>query len=203
MELNLSAILGNLALKEEPQESSQRATTSLLEPNIAAVQSDTPAAVIRLDMSQIQAPTGAEQAPLLSTQYQREQQELDRAREVYRSYQDNIRAAGNMRADILKGVKAGEPAELLLLQACKIISAMTGDRLFSDQIERDLIAVYGYGQQAAGALQMELEQVQQRLHNMQQALERELEPDCRQRIQRAIAAHKEKENSLQSLIEGK
>ena len=204
MELNFQAILGSSALDMEPQlENSSRAAEKPIQPPFGVVQGNTHTAPAKLDTGQIKAPTGAEQAPLLSTQYQREQMELDRARDVYKAYQDNIKAAGNMRANILKGVAAGEPAEILLLQACRIISAMTGDRLFSEQVEKDLIAVYGYGQQAAGALQMELEQVQSRLHNMQQALQMETDPDSRQRIEKAIKAHITKENSLQALIEGR
>ena len=148
-----------------------------------------------------EAPRKQEQAEGLSIFYQREQQELDRAREVYKSYQNNIRAAGNLRADILKGLRAGEAAEVLLLKACNIISLMTGDTLFTKQAEQDLIAIYGDGLGEEKPLEYKLEQVQKRINNMQKAIERGLGPDDKMRVEAAIAAHKTEANRIQSLLE--
>lgn len=198
MQLDFTAIRGNLAIAPE-------ATESRLEPLKDDKQRSAQEQEIELNLSQLRAITGAsnksEQAAVLATQYQREQQELDRAREVYKEHQNSIKAAGQLRADILKGLQAGEAAEGLLLKACKIISLMTGDKLFYPQSEADLLAIYGEGIGAEQPLRYKLEQVQERLNNMQQALTRELEPDDRRRIERAIKAHKEEANRLQSLIE--
>lgn len=199
MQLDFTAILGSTVL-DMPLESS----TSHFKEALSGTQGKYLAKGIELDLSQIKAITEAprkqEQAANLAIFYQREQQELDRAREVYTNYQENIRAAANLRADILKGLQAGEAAEGLLLKACNIISLMTGDKFFYSQSEADLLAIYGEGMGAEQPLRYKLEQVQERLKNMQQALTRELEPDNRRRIERAITAHKAEADRLQSLI---
>lgn len=163
--------------------------------DFSAIRGDT-----ALDMA-AEAPRKQEQAAGLAIFYQREQQELDRAREVYKSYQNNIRASGNLRADILKGLRAGEAAEGLLLKACKTISLMTGDTVFNKQAEQDLIAIYGEGLGAEKPLEYKLNQVQKRLKNMQQAIERGLETDDKRRVKAAIAAHEAEEKRIQSLLD--
>lgn len=200
MQLDFSAIRGNTAL-DMPLEAHISPIQSFKE----SKQGNTQEQEIELDISQIMAiaaaPKREEQAAGLAITYQREQQELDRAREVYKSYQNNIKAAGNLRADILKGLRAGEEAEGLLLKACNIISLMTGDTVFYKQAEADLIAIYGEGIGAEKPLRYKLEQVQKRLYNMQQALEREIEEDSKRRIQKAIEAHRAEEKRIQELLD--
>lgn len=72
--------------------------------------------------------------------YAQEQADHEKALTVYREYQENIRRAGSLKADILKGSKDGEPLEDLLLKAVKCISLMTADDLFAKLIEKDLEA---------------------------------------------------------------
>ena len=200
MQLDFSAIRGNTAL-----DMAAEAHIKPIEQPLAIKQGNTQEEEIELDLSQFRAITEAprkqEQAAGLAIFYQREQQELDREREVYKSYQNNIRAAGNLRADILKGLKAGEAAEVLLLRACNIISLMTGDTVFNKQAEQNLIAIYGEGLGAEKPLEYKLEQVQKRLNNMQQAIERGLESDDKRRVKAAIAAHKAEANRIQSLLD--
>ena len=200
MQLDFSAIRGNTAL-----DIAAEAHIEPIEQPLAIKQGNTQEEEIELDLSQFRAITEAprkqEQAAGLAIFYQREQQELDRAREVYKSYQNNIRAAGNLRADILKELRAGEAAEGLLLKACNIISLMTGDTVFNKQAEQDLIAIYGEGLGVEKPLEYKLEQVQKRLNNMQQAIERGLEPDDKRRVEAAITAHKAEVNRIQSLLD--
>ena len=200
MQIDFSAIRGNTAL-----DMAAKAHIKPIEQPLAIKQGNTQEEEIKLDLSQFRAITEAprkqEQAAGLAFFYQREQQELDRTREVYKSYQNNIRAAGNLRADILKGLRAGEAAEVLLLKACNIISLMTGDTVFNKQAEQNLIAIYGEGLWAEKPLEYKLEQVQKRLNNMQQAIERGLEPDDKRRVEAAIAAHKAEANRIQSLLD--
>lgn len=200
MQLDFSAIRGDTAL-----DMAAEAHIKPTEQSLAIKRGNTQEEEKELDLSQFRAITEAprkqEQAAGLAIFYQREQQELDRAREVYKSYQNNIRAAGNLRADILKGLRAGEAAEGLLLKACKIISLMTGDTVFNKQAEQDLIAIYGEGLGAEKPLEYKLDQVQKRLKNMQQAIERGLEPDDKRRVEAAIAAHKTEANRIQSLLD--
>jgi len=58
--------------------------------------------------------------------------------DVYREYQKNIRKAGMLRADIVKGVAAGDDALVLLLMACECIGYMTGDSAFSSIMRKRL-----------------------------------------------------------------
>ena len=200
MQLDFSAIRGDTAL-----DMAAEAHIKPTEQPLAIKRGDTQEEEMKLDLSQFRAITEAprkqEQAAWLAIFYQREQQELDRAREVYKSYQNNIRAAGNLRADILKGLRAGEAAEGLLLKACKTISLMTGDTVFNKQAEQDLIAIYGEGLGAEKPLEYKLEQVQKRLNNMQQAIERGLEPDDKRRVEAAIAAHEAEVKRIHSLLD--
>lgn len=62
-----------------------------------------------------------------------QQEAYKKYKEVYAEYQENIRKAGMIRAEILKGAKAGEPAEVLLLKAVECIGYMTGDALYRQQ----------------------------------------------------------------------
>lgn len=79
-----------------------------------------------------------EQAAGLTISYQREQHSLNRARDILKEYQQNIKASELTRAAIIKGIQAGEPIEGLLLKACSVISLMTGDTAFTEQVKKDL-----------------------------------------------------------------
>lgn len=133
----------------------------------------------------------------------RERQQADFARtaERYRAYQQNIARSGQLRTDIIKGVKGGESPYKLLLKAVECISLMTGDRLFLDATRADIKSIYGAGLLEAEPLQEELEEVQKRLVKLERAVMREGEPPgSRQRMQSAIKAHKERAAELRRLI---
>lgn len=122
------------------------------------------------------------------------------ALEVYRAYQENIKASAQLQTAILKGIKAGESLYSLFLQAAKAISLMTKDELFYSQIEADTVAVYGAGLLQKDPLQKDLEDARKRLERLQEAEGREQDPDTKQRIQAAITAHKRKVTELESLL---
>jgi len=65
-----------------------------------------------------------------------------RAIEIYRVYQENIKTSEILQSKITKGIQAGEKPELLLLKAVKCISLMTGNELFYTQAENDIKKVY-------------------------------------------------------------
>lgn len=109
--------------------------------------------------------------------------------------------SSQLQTDILKGVKAGESIYSLFLKAAKAISLMTSNSVFYSQIEADTRAIYGEGLHKQAPLENELEEVQQRLTNLNAAQSRELEPDSRERIGRAIKAHEAKIASLKDQIE--
>ena len=156
----------------------------------------------KLSEGKIKLNTEGEQAGRLAIQYQLEQAERDHTREVYRQYQRNIKNSGGLRTEILKGAKAGEPLVALLLKAVKCISLMTSDTVFYTQLERDIKNIYGAGLLEREPLEIELKEVQQRLQRLEQALQRNTEPtDSKQRIERAIQAHRKRISQLQGLIE--
>lgn len=122
---------------------------------------------------------------------QRERENRQRSLEVYRTYQENIKTSSQLQTDILKGLKAGEDVYSLFLKAVKAISLMTSNTFFYTQAEADLKAIYGRGLQHKPPLQMELLEAQKRLQRLLEAEQRETEPDSKDRIQRAIKAHRD------------
>ena len=127
----------------------------------------------------------------------------DRARllETYRQLQDNIKASGTLRTDILKGARAGESIATLFLSAVKCISLMTGDTVFYRQIEADVRAIHGEGLLEPEPLQIQIQEVEERLGKLQHSLTRAgTSPDDRQRIEKAIQAHQRKREELLGLL---
>ncbi len=193
MQLDFTAIRGNLA--EKPLESPVAAFVELDSKEVP-VEHKTP------QKSPQRATEGTETAGRLLAQYRQEKAEHERTLEVYREYQKNIRESGGLRTDILKGAKAGEPPVALLLKAVKCISLMTGDTVFYSQLEGDIKSIYGAGLLEPEPLKIEIQETQERLQRLQKALERDTEPaDSKQRIERAIQAHKDRISQLQGLIE--
>ena len=193
MQLDFTAIRGNLA--EKPLES----------PVAAFVERDSKEVPVEPKTPQKapqRATEGTETAGRLLAQYRQEKAEHERTLEVYREYQKNIRESGILRTDILKGAKAGEPPVALLLKAVKCISLMTGDTVFYSQLEGDIKSIYGAGLLEPEPLKIEIQETRERLQRLQKALERDTEPaDSKQRIERAIQAHKDRISQLQGLIE--
>lgn len=141
------------------------------------------------------------QSDLATIKLQRDKEDHQKNLEVYREYQDNIRRSGQLRSELLKGVKAGEAPQSLLLKAVECISCMTGDTLFYNQMKSDLKAIYGEGFLDEIPLEWELEEVRKRTEKLQEALHREgTDTASREQIQRAIEAHRRKERELEELI---
>lgn len=74
---------------------------------------------------------------------QREQEDHKNSMEMYSIYQQNIKRAGTLRSEILKGLRAGEDPRAILLKAVECISLMTGDVVIYAQSKKDLIEKYG------------------------------------------------------------
>ena len=143
----------------------------------------------------------SQQAALLLLQATREAEDHKRSLEVYRTYQENIKTSSQLQTEILKGIKAGEDVYSLFLKAAKAVSLMTSNTVFYSQIEADLIAIYGRGLQEKPPLQKELQEAQTRLQRLIEAEKRETQTDSRERIRRAIEAHKRTIAELGSMIE--
>ena len=114
----------------------------------------------------------------------------------YREQQENIRRAKQLRADINKSIPAGEPMYKVLLKAIECISLMTGEKLFYDMNKENLQTIYGILGEPE-AIEIERQEVEQRLNNLKAAYEREEAADAKRRIKNAIKAHQDKLEQLQ------
>ena len=136
----------------------------------------------------------------LQRQADAKKMDIDRSLAICKEYQQNIKTSSQLQTEILKGAKAGESVYSLLLKACKAISLMTSNSVFYSQLEGDIRAIYGQGLLDPLPLQIELQETQERLTRLREALNREIEPDAKDRIQRAVKAHEAKIADLESLI---
>ena len=126
--------------------------------------------------------------------------EIDRNLEVYRTYQENIKRSEQLQSEILKGIKAGEDVYSLFLKAAKAISLMTSNSVFYSQIEDDTRSIYGRGLNYKPPLQNELQDTRKRLQRLLEAEQREADTDSRERIKRAVKAHREHIAELEAMI---
>lgn len=85
-------------------------------------------------------------APQKTYNYKLDKEAQERAdiRKMYHAYQENIRQAGNLRTEILKGVQHKEDPVALLLKAVQCIGLMTGDTVIYNQCKADAVQAYGY-----------------------------------------------------------
>lgn len=144
---------------------------------------------------------GLEGIHKLQRQADTKKMDIDRSLAICKEYQQNIKTSSHLQTEILKGAKAGESVYSLLLKACKAISLMTSNSVFYSQLEGDIRAIYGQGLLDPLPLQIELQETQERLTRLREALNREIEPDAKERIQRAVKAHEAKIADLESLIQ--
>lgn len=142
-----------------------------------------------------------EQAPALKVQQQLNTHYEDEAQRVYRTYQENIRKAGGLRSELLKGAQAGESCYSLLLKACKCISLMTSDSVLYSSMESVITSVYGHGLLEPQPLEIELAQLRTRLDTLRASEQREQTPEVRERIADSIKAHEKKAAELERLID--
>ena len=126
-----------------------------------------------------------------------ERQERARLREMYATYQENIKLSGSLRADILKGIQRGQEPLALLLKAVECISLMTGDTVIHTQAKEDILAIYGWGLGEPEPLHTELKNAYNRLERLKRAT---VPPEEEARLQRAIRSHEEYIESLRSAI---
>ena len=132
----------------------------------------------------------------------RQQEDHEQIQEAYKAYQDNIKRSGELRAEILRGIKSGEPTPTLLLKAVECISNMTGDKLFYTQAEKDIKAIYGEAFLSGESLELELVEVEERLSMLKKACKREgIDEGDKERITIAIKSHEKRQETIKALIE--
>lgn len=132
----------------------------------------------------------------------RQQEDHKQIQEAYKAYQDNIKRSGDLRAEILRGIKSGESTPTLLLKAVECISNMTGDKLFYTQAEKDIKAIYGEAFLSGESLELELVEVEERLSMLKKADKREdIDEGDKERITIAIKSHEKRQETIKALIE--
>lgn len=142
-----------------------------------------------------------EQATGLLIQAKKEKEAHQKAREIYKIHQESTKRSSQLQSEILKGVQAGENIHRLFLKAVEALSLATGNGLLFRQIKEDLIAIYGQGLQEKPALAIELEEVQTRLQRLTEAEQKTEDTDSKERIKRAIKAHKIRATEIEQAIE--
>jgi len=120
--------------------------------------------------------------------------------EIYDHYCRNRNNDIEIRVEFDTGYQVCFDMNNLFLKAVKAISLMTSNTVFYSQLEGDIRAIYGQGLLEPLPLQIELQQVQERLKRLREAEERELEADSRERIKRAVTAHENRIAELEALI---
>ena len=84
----------------------------------------------------------------------------------------------------------------------RAISLMTSNKVFYNRTQNDLRAIYGAGLLEPKLLEMELEEVQERLERLKEARKRNTEPaDSLKRIDNAIKAHEKRITILKDMID--
>ena len=124
-------------------------------------------------------------------------------REIYRAYLNNTRASEELQCEIMKGAREGEDVCVLLLKACRAISAMTGSDTFAQQVERSLRAVYGEALEVRRPLEVELKEAEERLEKIRKAEAEADESDLKEAMHNAVRSHEAKIRRLQQALETK
>lgn len=117
-------------------------------------------------------------------------------RDAYSVYQRNIRASSQLQTEITKGLEAGEDIYLLFLKATRAIANMTGNEAYYTQTKQSLISIYGEALKEQTPLKLELKNARDRLTKLERAESGTAEADTRERIARAVKAHKKKIETL-------
>ena len=129
----------------------------------------------------------------------REAQRAENARSlaICQEYNANRAKSGQLTAEILKGLNAGESPYILLMKAAECIGLLTGEtRVFPQSVKDKITEIYGQGLTDSRALEIELADVRQRLAMLTRP---ELEQTAN--IKNAVRAHKEREQQILSLQE--
>ena len=125
----------------------------------------------------------------------------ERAAAAYKQYQDNIKAAGQLTTDIIKGLNTGQDIHDLFLMAVRAISCMTSDNYIYSHAEETIKTVYGVALGQYKPLQMELAAVEKRLYNLEEAVLWVDQPDEKQRIENAIKWHRQRQTEIKEKLE--
>lgn len=122
-------------------------------------------------------------------------------KEMEQLKQEDFKRADQLQSEFLEGIVKGEAPERLLLKEIECIALRDGDTVSGYEAKENIKAIYGIGLGEKVPLEIELEELQERLHALKESLEKAEEKDGqRARIQKAILAHEEKIAFIQKRI---
>ena len=122
----------------------------------------------------------------------------EKAAELYRQEQENIKKAGDFIPEITKGILAADNPLDLLLKAINCIGLMTGNKVFYNQSLTDIKAVYGIGLHDPAAIEIDLQETDSRLAKLWVAIN-EAAPEEQKNLERAIKEHERRIEYLKKL----
>lgn len=137
---------------------------------------------------------------MLQRQADQNADDQERAAAAYKHYQDNIRAAGQLTTDIIKGLNTGQDIHDLFLMAVKAISCMTSDNYLYNHAEETIKTIYGVALGQQKPLELELAAVEERLNNLEESILWVDQPDEKRRIENAIKWHRQRQEEIEKKI---
>ena len=142
---------------------------------------------------------GLESKTPFDRQIERQNRHISMAREVYSTYQNNIKLSQLKRSSILKGLASGEDIYSLFLEAIEIISLMTEDKSYYDQIKKDLMTI-GKATDNKPVIEIEIKEAKQQLEQLEKAMTTTSTKEDKERLQRAIKRHRDRIESLNTTL---
>lgn len=170
----------------------------------ADLRKDKEAAYINTNEKQEKPLEGNTGAKKLINAYRAEEADSRRAAAIYKTYQDNIKRAGTLRTEIIKGVQRGESKTSLFLKAVEVIGLMTNDNVFVQQVKDDVRAVWGHGYGDADTIRMEVGEMKETLERLNASISREEadgDRDTLQRLKNAAQRHSERLDELERILQ--
>lgn len=126
------------------------------------------------------------------------QKQLEDSARVLKEYQKNKRLINELVAEINHGLQQGADIYDLFLKAVEALAYATNDKALHKRIRDNLKAIYGIGLKEPRTLELEKEDTQKRLERLLQALNNADKVDDKERLKKAITAHKKRLETLQA-----
>lgn len=126
------------------------------------------------------------------------QKQLEDSARVLKEYQKNKRLTTELVAEINHGLQQGADIYDLFLKAVEALAYATNDKELHKRTRDNLKAIYGIGLKEPRALELEKEDTQKRLERLLQALNNADRVEDKERLKKAITAHKKHLKALQA-----
>ena len=130
-----------------------------------------------------------EQKENLFDTFKAQREEIEREKAYIKKANSMLDGASIGKAEILKAIKAGKPADEILVIALETLGNVSQDETFKKQSMDYLISIQGEGLRTKSLIDKELEATGQRYNRLKASYEEATDQDTRQRILGAIKAH--------------